>query len=39
MNRPNKTVSGLDSHKDIVSLCIIDDSDKIFEHKHGGINP
>ena len=39
MNRPNRTVAGLDVHKDSVFLCIIDDSGKIFEHKYGVLTP
>ena len=39
MNRPNRTVAGLDVHKDSVFLCIMDDSGKIFESKYGVLTP
>lgn len=39
MNRPNRTVAGLDVHKDSVFLCVINDSGKIFESKYGVLTP
>lgn len=39
MNRPNRTVAGLDVHKDSVFLCVINDSGKIFECKYGVLTP
>lgn len=39
MNRPNRTVAGLDVHKDSVFLCVVNDSGKIFECKYGVLTP
>lgn len=39
MNRRNRTVAGLDVHKDSVFLCVINDSGKIFECKYGVLTP
>lgn len=39
MYRPNRTVAGLDIHKDSVFLCVINDSDNIFESKYGVLSP
>lgn len=39
MNRPERTVAGLDVHKDSVFLCVINDSGKIFESKYGVLTP
>lgn len=39
MNIPNRTVAGLDVHKDSVFLCIMDASGKIFESKYGVLTP
>lgn len=39
MNRLNRTVAGLDVHKDSVFLCIMDASGKIFESKYGVLTP
>lgn len=39
MNIPNRTVAGLDVHKDSVFLCVINDSGKIFESKYGVLTP
>lgn len=39
MNRPNRTVAGLDVHKDSVFLCVINDSGKIFESRYGVLTP
>lgn len=39
MNRPNRTVAGLDVHKNSVFLCVINDSGKIFEFKYGVLTP
>lgn len=39
MNRLNRTVAGLDVHKDSVFLCVINDSGKIFECKYGVLTP
>lgn len=39
MNRPDRTVAGLDVHKDSLFLCVINDSGKIFESKYGVLTP
>lgn len=35
MDRPNRTIAGLDVHKDSVFLCVVNDSGKVFECKYG----
>lgn len=39
MNRPKRTVAGLDVHKDSVFLCVLNDSGKVFESKYGVLTP
>lgn len=39
MNRPTRTVAGLDVHKDSVFLCVINGSGKVFESQYGVLTP